>query len=134
MFIVFYNRHNRKNYALICAKLTINIIVGRLWDRQTKVLCRARVKCFAFNFSFTPCTCTSFLSLPCRCISLYHHCKAFYFRFIFTFIFVIISFNLHWSVSAKPPLPCCGVDIYRYLFRLKFYLCFSNIIAYKSCL
>ena len=34
------------------------------------MLCRARVKCFAFNFSFTPCGCTSFLSWPCRCISL----------------------------------------------------------------
>ena len=117
-------------------KCTINIIVEHLWKGALSGKGEA---CWYFGFCSTPCTCTSFLSWPCRCISLYHHCKAFYFRFIFSFIFVITSFNLHWSVSAKPPLPCCGVAVCRVPLSPKVYILFrfaklqhlSQIVIYN---
>ena len=117
---MFHNLHNRKNYALICAKLTINIIVGRLWVCQTKVL-------IGQGWSVLLLILASLLaSAPLFC-----HCLASVFRlpslqgFLFSFhLFVHFFYYFFYFASVcfstKLPLPRCGVGAYRHLLRQKF--------------
>ena len=93
----------------------------------------ARVKHIGFLVSLHSLHLHLFFVVALQVYSAYHHCKAFYFRFIFSFILFITSFTLHWPVFflEKLPLPCCGADAYRHLFRLMLLsiFCFSFSIA-----